>query len=147
MRLYSFSLSLLSSYPRYQASMGMSWTKRGEIKSLRNPASPDRTSGVSFLEVGDGLFTRFRFGRQCPYCKISFEKEPWSAAGQPRVVCLNCRNHYDIEKREREETEERELFKKYWAIPINWKDYESWRGDPYYALDNKNNCKQLKPLR
>ncbi len=29
----------------------------------------------------------------CPYCGISFKDEPWASKGQPKVVCMNCRNY------------------------------------------------------
>jgi len=42
----------------------------------------------------------------CPYCKLVFTIEEWAAAKQPQILCLNCRNYYEIMK-------DRE---KYWSL-------------------------------
>lgn len=72
---------------------------------------------------------------QCPYCKLCLDNLPDYRKAKG-VVCINCRWHYDATSRIWAEMEEEELFRTYWAIPINWRDWDQWRSDPYYLKAN-----------
>jgi len=65
----------------------------------------------------------------CPYCKIDLSG-PYACT--KNVVCQNCRNYADAAEMDRQAEEERTLFAQYKWIPINWRDWNKWRTDPYY---------------